>query len=197
MRVVLASSNEHKAGEFQRLFAGSALDVRTPAGWGLPPLVVEETGRTFAANALAKAHAYSTTYTMPALADDSGICVDALAGAPGVRSARFGRAELDDQGRARYLLSCLDGIEEARRGVYYVCALILAVPNEAPLAVEGRWYGRVGRSYEPGGTGFGYDPVFVVPSLDVPVSRLTPEQKDTMSHRGRAVRKLLASLPVR
>ena len=110
MRVLLASTNQHKAREYQRLFAGNDLDVRTPAEWDLPPLTVEETGLTFAANALTKARAYASAYRMPTLADDSGICVDPLAGAPGVRSARFGRPGLDAEGRARYLLDCLKGI---------------------------------------------------------------------------------------
>ncbi len=191
MRVVLASNNHHKAEEFQRLFAGSTLDVRTPAAWGLAPLAVEETAQTFSENARAKADAYCTTYRMPALADDSGIRVDALAGAPGVRSARFGGSDLDDAGRARYLLSCLEGIEDSRRSAYYVCALVLALPEEEPVAVEGRWYGRVGREYVEGDTGFGYDPVFVIPSLGLPVSRLSPREKDNLGHRGKAARRLL------
>lgn len=192
MRVVLASSNRHKAGEFHRLFAGSALDLRTPEEWGLAPLEVEETGRTFQENACLKALAYSTAYRMPALADDSGIRVDALGGAPGVRSARFGNPALDDAGRARYLLSCLEGIPDDRRSAYYVCVLVLALPDREPLIAEGRWYGRVGREYTPGATGFGYDPVFVIPSRNLPVSRLSPEEKDALGHRGKAARRLLS-----
>ncbi|HXT37300.1 MAG TPA: non-canonical purine NTP pyrophosphatase [Chloroflexota bacterium] len=197
MRVLLATTNQHKAKEFQRLFAGNDLDVRTPTEWGLAPLTVEETGLTFAANALTKAHAYASAYRMPALADDSGICVDALAGAPGVRSARFGRPNLDDEGRARYVLDCLKGIPDHDRGAHYVCALALVVPEEEPIVVEGKWYGRVADQYLEGGTGFGYDPVFRIPSLDAPVSRLTPEQKDALGHRGKAARRLIAAIAAR
>lgn len=197
MRVVLASTNRHKVEEFQRLFVGARLEVRAPAGWDLAPLVIEEAGRTFAANAITKARAYCTAYNMPALADDSGIRVDVLAGAPGIRSARFGSPDLDDAGRARYLLTSLTGIEEARRGANYVCALALALPGEPPIVVEGRWYGRVGHEYLAGGTGFGYDPVFMASSMGMPVSRLTPVQKDELGHRGKATRRLLSAISAR
>lgn len=197
MRVLVATTNQHKAREFQRLFTGDILEVRTPAEWGLPPLTVEETGATFAANALTKARAYASAYRIPALADDSGIRVDALAGAPGVRSARFGRPDLDDEGRARYLLDCLKGISGCDRGAHYVCALALVVPGEDPLVVEGKWYGRVAEQYLEGGTGFGYDPVFLIPSLGEPVSRLTPAEKDALGHRGKAARRLMAAMTTR
>jgi XTP/dITP diphosphohydrolase len=194
VRVVLASSNQHKVAEFRRLFSTGMLDVRSPEAWGFPALEVPENGSTFAENALVKARAYCTAYNMPAISDDSGICVDALAGAPGVRSARFGNRGLDDAGRAQYLLACLDGIEAPRRGAHYVCALRLVLPTGEPLAAEGRWYGEVATAYMEGGTGFGYDPVFLVPSIGRTVSRLTTEEKDRLGHRGRAVRKMLAML---
>ncbi len=192
MRVLLASSNQHKVSEFRRLFSTGVLDVRPPEDWGFSRLEVAENGVTFAENALLKARAYSTAYNMPVLSDDSGICVDALAGAPGVRSARFGSAELGDEGRARYLLSCLSGIEEPRRGAHYVCVLALVLPDGEPLLVEGRWYGEVAGVYLEGGTGFGYDPVFLIPSLGLPVSRLSVEEKDRLGHRGKAARALSA-----
>ena len=194
MRVVLASSNQHKVVEFRRLFSAGILDVRSPEDWGFPTPEVPENGSTFAENALVKARAYCTAYNMPALSDDSGICVDALAGAPGVRSARFGNRGLDDVGRARYLLACLDGIEAPRRGAHYVCALHLVRPTGEPLAAEGRWYGEIATAYVEGGTGFGYDPVFLIPSVGQTVSRLTTEEKDRLGHRGRAARMMLAML---
>lgn len=197
MRVILASTNQHKIEEFQRLFAGDNLEIRGPRGWGLDPLMVEEAGKTFAANALTKACAYSSAYNMPALADDSGICVDALAGAPGVRSARFGSPDLDDEGRARYLLASLAGIEEPVRCAHYVCALALAVPSVDPVVAEARWYGRVAGDYLEGGTGFGYDPIFLIPRLGMPVTRLTPAQKDTLGHRGKAAWRLLVAIAAR
>lgn len=145
-------------------------------------------------NALAKATAYMQAYRMPAIADDSGICVDALAGAPGARSARFGDAALDDAGRARYLLACLATTPAGRRGAHYTCCLVLARPDAAPTVVHGFCYGEIAERYTPGATGFGYDPVFVAPAFGVAVSQLTPEQKDEIGHRGRAVRALLAAM---
>lgn len=153
-----------------------------------------EPSRIFAANALAKAAAYLQAYRMPALADDSGICVDALAGAPGVRSARFGDPALDDAGRTRYLLACLGGVPERRRDAHYTCCLALARPDRAPLIVHGFCYGLIAAHVVAGPTGFGYDPVFLVPALGRTVSQLTPEQKDALSHRGKAARALLARL---
>jgi XTP/dITP diphosphohydrolase len=194
MRVVLATSNPHKVMEFRRLFTAGGLDIRPPEDWGLGALPVEENGRTFAENALAKAYAYCTAYNMPAIADDSGLRVDALAGAPGVRSARFGSPELDDEGRARYLLSCMKHIGDRKRSAHYVCTLALARPEDDPLVVGGKWYGSIGRDYVAGTTGFGYDPVFVVPWLGVTASCLVPAEKDRFGHRGKAVRRLLAVL---
>ncbi len=194
MRVVLASSNAHKVLEFRRLFAAGGLDVRPPEDWGFPALPVEEKGLTFAENALAKANAYYTAYNMPAIADDSGLRVDALAGAPGVRSARFGSPELDDEGRARYLLSCMEHIGDRRRCAHYVCVLALVHAEGDPLVVPGQWYGSIGHDYVAGPTGFGYDPVFVVPWLGITASCLVPAEKDRLGHRGKAVRRLLEVL---
>jgi XTP/dITP diphosphohydrolase len=191
---LLASSNIHKATEFRRLLAGSPLRLRLPADLGVPGLDVPEPSTTFAGNALAKAIAYLQAYRMPALADDSGISVDALAGAPGVRSARFGDAALDDAGRTAYLLACLRGIPARQRGAHYTCCLVLARPEQAPLIVHGLCYGTVAERSVPGPTGFGYDPIFVVPSMGSTVSQLTAEQKDVLGHRGKAVRALLACL---
>ncbi|MGH2345544.1 MAG: non-canonical purine NTP pyrophosphatase, partial [Chloroflexota bacterium] len=180
MRIVLASSNPHKVKEFRHLFSVSGLDVRPPADWGLAALSVEESGLTFTENALAKARAYCTAYNMPTVADDSGIRVDALAGAPGVRSARFGPPGLDDEGRARYLLTCMDMIEDPWRGAHYVCMLAFVCPQRDPVVVAGKWYGRLGREYVKGSTGFGYDPVFIVPSRGVAAARLTVDEKDQL-----------------
>jgi len=158
---------------------------------GLASLVVEEQGLTFRENAITKARAYLEAYRIPALADDSGICVDALAGAPGVRSARFGRQTLDDAGRVAYLLEQLLGVHESGRTAHYTCCLALALPDQPLLVVDGYCYGRIGHTPTPGTTGFGYDPVFLLPAAGRAVSQVTPEQKDAISHRGNAVRLLL------
>src|SRR5579885_486352 len=124
MRVLLASNNAHKAVEFRRIFAGSLVELVLPGDLGLAALDVPEEGRTFEENATTKALAYLQAYRMPVIADDSGVCVDLLAGAPGVRSARFGSPDLDDTGRLHYLLSCLEGVPPERRGAHYVCSLV-------------------------------------------------------------------------
>lgn len=194
MNVLLASTNRHKVGEFQRLFAGSGVTVQSPGELGVAPLDVPELGATFSANALTKARAYAQAYRIPCLADDSGICVDALAGAPGIHSTRFGSPRLDDRGRMSYLLDCMREIPPSDRGVHYVCALVLAWPDQRQVATEGRLYGRLALLPGTGTTGFGYDPVFLAPRFGQVVADLTPEQKDTISHRGSAVRRLLTLL---
>jgi len=194
MDVVLASTNAHKVAEFRRLFDDSTLRLRTPLEAGLTPLAVVEDGRTFAENAAKKALAYLQAYTMPVLADDSGISVDALAGAPGIRSARFGGPRLDDAGRVAYLLEQLAAIPPRERGAHYTCALALAGPEQPLLIVHGFLYGMVADAPVEGTTGFGYDPVFYLPGFDRTVSQITPEQKDETGHRGRAVRAFLHAL---
>ena len=194
MDVLLASSNAHKAAEFRRIFAGSALRLLLPSDLRVASLAVAETGRTFAENAALKAQAYAQAYRIAALADDSGISVDALAGAPGIRSARFGAPDLDDAGRVRYLLECLATIPEPQRGAHYTCALVLALPGEPPVTAHGYLYGRVAASVADGGTGFGYDPVFYLPVLGRTVSEIAASEKDRIGHRGRAARALVATL---
>lgn len=191
MDVVIASTNAHKVSEFRRLFDGSALRLRTPAEAGIAPLAVVEDGRTFAENATRKALAYLQEYRMPALADDSGISVDAIAGAPGIHSARFGDSHLDDAGRVTYLLKQLATIPPRERGGHYTCALALARPDTPLLVVHGYLYGTVANAPAAGTTGFGYDPVFYLPSFACTVSEITPRQKDEVGHRGRAARALL------
>ena len=194
MDVVIASTNAHKVAEFRRLFEGSTLRLRTPAEAGIAPLVVVEDGHIFAENARKKALAYLQEYRMPALADDSGISVDALAGAPGIHSARFGDPQLDDAGRVAYLLEQLATIPPHERGGHYTCALALAQPDKPLLVVHGYLYGTVATAPAEGTTGFGYDPVFYLPSFGRTVSQITPRQKDEVGHRGRAARALLRAL---
>jgi XTP/dITP diphosphohydrolase len=193
MLLLLASSNPHKAAEFRRMFQGTQIDVRLPSEIGVSALEVPEHGVTFLENATTKAEAYMQAYRMATLADDSGIRVDALAGAPGVQSARFGRPEFDDEGRVRYLLDCMQGIPDERRGAHYVCEIVIALPEPRLLSARGLWYGRVATEPSAGTTGFGYDPVFKIPSLNKSVAELTPQDKDASSHRGKAVRMLLAA----
>jgi XTP/dITP diphosphohydrolase len=192
MDVLLASSNLHKLEEFRRILAASGLDVHSPAQKGVPTLAVDEVGRTFAENAMIKARAYLEAYRIPVLADDSGIRVDALAGAPGVRSHRFGPEELDDEGRLWYMLDQLHTIEDPYRGAHYVCAAVLLLPDGRTAQAGGMLYGDVVREPQWGTTGFGYDPIFRPFGAEHTVAQMRPEAKDAISHRGRAMRKLLA-----
>jgi XTP/dITP diphosphohydrolase len=193
MEILFSSTSHHKLSEFRRLFAGTSIEIRSPADLGLPILKVAETGQTFAANASLKAHAYLEAYRIPVLADDSGLCVDALAGAPGLRSHRFGPAELDDGGRVDYLLQMMQSIAAPYRTAHYVCALALYLPDKRTMRVEGACYGSITQEVQAGSTGFGYDPVFRPSGQARTVAQMTPEQKDTLSHRGKAARKLHAA----
>lgn len=217
MNVLLASGNRHKYAEYVRLFSGTDVRIMMPrppgrqqleipidgsdgsavavAPPGVQQLDVVENGSTFEANAFKKATAYVEAYGRPCLADDSGICIDTLAGAPGVRSARFGGLGLDDAGRTRYLAACLASVPPGWRGAHYVCVLVLARPGLPPLIRAGMLYGEIAQKPGTGGTGFGYDPVFLVPGLGLTVADMSPEQKDSVSHRGLAARRLLAAWP--
>ena len=191
MEIVLATTNKHKIVEYRRLFASSGLRVLTPDEAGAVPPAVTEDGATFLANAEKKARAFAGVVHSAVLADDSGISVDALGGAPGVRSARFGSPSLDDAGRMRYLLECLRDIPPGRRGAHYTCALVLALPDGSALTSEGKLYGEIALAPSAGTTGFGYDPIFLVPGAGRIVADMRPEEKDAVSHRGMAVRRLL------
>ena len=186
MRLVLASRNEHKLLELARLLAPIELDP-LPAGVELPP----ETGTTFAENALVKARAAAVASGRPALADDSGIEAAALGGAPGVFSARYAGEHASDEQNLAKLLREVSGHE---RAVAYVCALALVEPGEREELVHGRCEGTL--AHEPRGRGgFGYDPAFVPREHpERTMAELSPEEKDAISHRGRAARALLERL---
>jgi XTP/dITP diphosphohydrolase len=185
-RLLLASNNAHKVTEFRRLFEGLDLELVTPREVGLE-LDVAETGETFKENARLKARAFAAASGLASLADDSGIEVDALDGRPGVFSARYGGDGLDDEGRVRLLLRELDGVAGARRGCRYRVVLVLADPAGGEWETEGRCEGRVGLA-PSGSNGFGYDPVFYVPTFGKTIAELDPVQKDMISHRGEAAR---------
>jgi XTP/dITP diphosphohydrolase len=161
-----------------------------PAEIGLP-LDVDEDGLTFLANAQKKARAFADASSLPVLADDSGLVVDALGGAPGVESARYGGADLDSAARNAFLLGRMQG--ESRRQARYICDLCLGAPGRPIERVfVGQCDGRIGR--EPRGRGgFGYDPIFVMRDGRT-MAELEPAEKDGVSHRGRAVREMLAAL---
>ena len=151
----------------------------------------DETGMTFVENALIKARHASRTSGLPALGDDSGICVDALGGAPGLISARYAGAPGDAAANIAKLLAALEGVEDTRRGAHFHCTIVLlkSADDPAPLIAEGRWYGRVLRAPQ-GERGFGYDPVFFDPMLGAGAAELDPAIKNRVSHRGQALAKL-------
>ena len=190
MDLVLATNNRHKAEEFRRIFADHR--VLVPADLGLAFSYREE-GGTFLANALGKASALHRLCRCPVLADDSGLAVESLGGAPGVRSARYGSENgvETDEGRYRHLLDRME--KEKKRDSSFICCLVLMWSPQRFWVVQEIFPGVITR--EPSGQGgFGYDPVFFVPESGKTVAELTDEEKDRLSHRGRAARRILALL---
>ncbi len=189
-RLVLATRNRGKIVELERILAAAGLDVELVGVDAFPDLAdVPETGATFAENALIKAHAVASATGLPAVADDSGICVDALNGMPGVLSARWAGRHGDDVANLELVLAQLAEVPDERRTAHFACAAALALPDGREEVVEGRLDGHVIRG--PRGTnGFGYDPVFVPDGESRTTAELSPDEKDAISHRGRAFRAL-------
>lgn len=190
MELVLASGNPHKVAEVRRILAG--ITVRTPAECGVR-FSYRETGSTYDRNALGKARHLYRLLGVPTIADDSGLAVDALGGAPGVRSARFAPpgAQLDDAGRCAYLLSLLPAA--APRSAAFICCLALVLDPHRLLLVQEAVRGEIAAAAR-GEHGFGYDPLFLLPSLGRTMAELSAREKDRISHRGRALRRARALL---
>jgi XTP/dITP diphosphohydrolase len=194
-RLVLATHNRHKVVELRRILADAGLgDVEVLSADDLPGLPdVAETGTTFAENALLKAHAVAAVTGLPAVADDSGLCVAVLGGAPGVFSARWSGRHGDDRANLELLLAQIADVPDDRRAAWFACAAALALPDGRQHVAEGRLDGSVVR--EPRGTnGFGYDPVFVPEGDTRTTAELGDAEKDAISHRGRALRALVPVL---
>ena len=189
-KFVLATHNPGKLKEMGAILAQFGVEVVSPRDLSLT-VDVEETGTTFAENAMLKAKAICAAAKLPAIADDSGLCVDALNGGPGVYSARYGGEGLDDKGRYMLLLNSLRG--QSTRTAHFTCAIACAFPNGDTLTAEGRCDGTI--AYAPMGEGgFGYDPVFFVPELKKTFGQLTAEEKSAISHRGRALESFIGKL---
>jgi XTP/dITP diphosphohydrolase len=194
-RLVLATHNRHKVVELRRILVDAGLrDVEVLSADDVPGLPdVAETGTTFAENALLKAHAVAAATGLPAVADDSGLCVAVLGGAPGVFSARWSGRHGDDRANLELLLAQIADVPDDRRGAWFMCAAALALPDGTQHVVEGRLDGAVLRA--PRGTnGFGYDPVFAPEGGTRTTAELEDAEKDAISHRGRALRALVPVL---
>ena len=183
MKLVLASKNPKKMKEMNEILSGMGVEVCLQADVGID-IDVEETGATFEENSLLKAKAVMEASGLPAIADDSGLCVDALNGAPGVYSARYGGEGLDDAGRYRLLLSSMPAGQP--RAAKFVSVITCCFPNGDVLTARGECPGTI--AFAPMGEGgFGYDPVFFLPRLKKTFAQLSGSEKNAISHRGRAL----------
>ena len=184
MKVVLASKNQHKLVEMRDILSAQGVEVVLESDVGVD-VDVEETGTTFEENSLLKARAVMEASGLPAIADDSGLCVDALNGAPGVYSARYGGEGLDDVGRYRLLLENMKG--QLDRKCKFVSVITLCMPGGDVITARGECPGTL--AYAPQGeNGFGYDPIFFVPEKKKTFAQLSPEEKNAISHRGNALK---------
>jgi XTP/dITP diphosphohydrolase len=190
-KLVIASNNPGKLREFQHMLAPLGIEVVTQAQLGISE--AEEPHCTFVENALAKARHVSRASGLPALADDSGICVDALGGAPGVLSARYAGEPKSDRRNNDKLLQDLQGVTD--RSAHYYCVLVLVrhADDPQPLIAEGEWHGEIGHE-ERGDGGFGYDPMFWLPQYGKMAAELTHDEKAQISHRANALKVLLEKL---
>jgi XTP/dITP diphosphohydrolase len=192
--VVLATRNPHKLAELRRILVAAGVSVDLVSVDRFPDVSdVIETGLTFAENAMLKATATATATRLPAIADDSGLAVDALNGMPGVFSARWAGRHGDDAANLELLLRQVADVPDPRRGAAFVCAAALATPSGRTVVEQGRLTGRL--AHEPHGTnGFGYDPIFVPDGQTRTTAEMSPAEKDAVSHRGRAFRALAPHL---
>lgn len=189
MKMVLASKNPHKLVEIQKIVERFDIQLVLESELGVD-IDVEETGTTFEENSLLKAKAVMEATGLPALADDSGIAVDALNGAPGVYSARYGFDDtLDDWGRLQLLLKNTENVPDGQRQAQFVCVITLMTPDGQVIQARGEVHGELLRA--PAGTGgFGYDPIFYYPPLGKTLAEVAPEEKNQVSHRARALKVL-------
>lgn len=190
-RVLLATRNVGKVREMQRLLEESGLAIQVVGTDAFPDLEdVEETGATFVENALLKAHAGARGSGLPAIADDSGLCVAALNEMPGIYSARWAGRHGDDQANLELLLAQVSHVPPERRHAHFTCAAALVFPDGREYVVEGRMEGAIIEAPRGEG-GFGYDPIFIADGDTRTSAELSPEEKDAISHRGKAMRALV------
>lgn len=192
-KVVLATGNPGKVNELADLLRDFGMDIVAQTSLGVES--AEETGLTFIENAILKARHASQQTGLPAIADDSGISVDALGGAPGIYSARYAGEEATDEQNLHKLLDTMKSVPDGERQAQFNCVLVYLrhAEDPTPLVFHGRWYGII--THEPSGQGgFGYDPIFYVPELNCTSAELTKSEKQAISHRGKALAMLLDAL---
>jgi len=195
-KVVLATSNAGKAKELGEMLAGLDMQILSQASLGVPE--AEETGLTFIENAILKARNAAAHAKLPAIADDSGLEVDALDGAPGIHSARYAGAKATDQDNLQKLLKAMQDVPDLARSARFRCVIVYLkhAADPAPFVAEGVWEGSILRAPK-GPHGFGYDPLFWVPEKGSSSAELPPEVKNQLSHRGRALAGLLSHFRAR
>ena len=193
MKIIIATHNKHKLAEMSRILSPMGYEVVTDRELGIELSDVEENGETFLDNARIKAEAGCKESGLPCIADDSGLCVDALGGAPGVFSARYSGVHGDDDGNNRKLLTELEGVPTEKRAAHFACAICVSFPDGSEVTATGKCEGYIG--YEKKGTnGFGYDPLFMVGERSL--AEMSAEEKDAISHRGNALKELQKILPI-
>lgn len=190
-RLVLASNNARKASELAALLAPLGIEVLPQSAFDVPE--AEEPHSSFIENAIAKARNAAVHSGLPAIADDSGLCVAALGGAPGVHSARFAGEPRSDARNNALLIERLDGIQDRSAFFYCAVALVRHADDPCPLIADGEWHGQI-LVAPRGENGFGYDPLFYLPDMEQTAAELESQLKNTLSHRGAAMRHLLARL---
>ncbi len=191
-KIVLASGNQGKLREFAQLFAPMDIEVIPQSEFDVPE--AEETGLTFAENAIIKARNAAQHTSLPAIADDSGIEVDYLLGAPGIYSARFSGPDASDQENLDALLAALENVPDNERSARYQCLIVMMRHSKdpTPLICQADWQGRILQS-PIGNGGFGYDPIFWVPDMECSAAQLTAGEKHAISHRGKATRQFMTA----
>ena len=192
-KIVLATNNQGKVRELQNLLANAGFDVVAQSEFNVPD--ADETGLTFIENAILKARHAAQLTGLPAIADDSGIAVDALGGAPGIYSARYSGENANDQRNNQKLLGELKNVPNDKRTAYFYCALVFMrhANDPTPIICLGKWNGVILHEMHGNG-GFGYDPLFFIPELNCTAAELSREQKSLISHRGQALKQMLEKL---
>jgi len=193
-RIILATRNPAKLAELRRILAAAGVSAAVTDLGDVPSMPeVAETGRTFAENALLKARAVAAFSGLPAVADDSGLCVDALNGMPGVLSARWSGRHGDDEANLRLVLGQIADVPPGERGAHFTCVAALVLPSGEERLTEGTVYGQL-TDAPRGSNGFGYDPIFVPDGFELTTAQMSADEKDKISHRGQALRALAPAI---